>query len=112
MSVTGFNRRRREMAAQQAAEEAARLELHRQEQEEAEEAARLETQKQEDDEQEPTQEPEAPDEQYLAEELEAAPGDLDDMPYPELRALAKERGIEGYYNMNTEELRAALKEGE
>lgn len=84
MSVTGFNRRRRELAAQQ----------------EAEEAARLEAQKQETD------------EQNLAEELETTPGDLDDMPYPELRALAKERGIEGYYNMNTEELREALKEGE
>ena len=37
---------------------------------------------------------------------------LDDMPYQELRALAKEQGIEGYHKMNTEELRAALKEGE
>jgi hypothetical protein len=83
MSVTGFNRRRRELAAQQ----------------EAEEAAKLEAQKQE------------ADEQNLAEELETAPGDLDDMPYPELRALAKEREIEGYHKMNTEELREALKEG-
>lgn len=36
---------------------------------------------------------------------------LDDMPYQELRALAKEREIEGYHKMNTEELREALKEG-
>ncbi len=38
--------------------------------------------------------------------------DLDEMTYQELRALAKEQGIEGYHKMNTEELRAALKEGE
>lgn len=37
---------------------------------------------------------------------------LDDMPYQELRALAKEQKIDGYYNMNTEELREALKEGD
>jgi hypothetical protein len=37
--------------------------------------------------------------------------DLDEMTYQELRALAKERKIEGYYNMNTDELREALKEG-
>lgn len=37
---------------------------------------------------------------------------LDDMPYQELRALAKEREIEGYHKMNTEELREALKEGD
>lgn len=37
---------------------------------------------------------------------------LDDMTYPELRALAKEHGIEDYYRMNTEELREALKEDE
>lgn len=37
---------------------------------------------------------------------------LDEMSYPELRALAKEHKIEGYYNMNTEELRAVLKAGE
>lgn len=67
MSITGFNRRRRELAAQQEA-----------------------------------------DEQNLAEELK--PGDLDDMPYPELRALAKERKIEEYYKMNAEELREALTE--
>lgn len=34
---------------------------------------------------------------------------LDEMTYQELRALAKERKIEGYSKMNTEELRAALK---
>lgn len=64
MSVTGFNQRRRELAAQQAAEE-----------------------------------------------LENTPGGLEDMPYQELRAIAKERKIEGYRKMNTEELREALKEG-
>ena len=37
---------------------------------------------------------------------------LDDMPYQELRAIAKGQGIEGYHKMNTEELREALKEGE
>ncbi len=69
MSVTGFNQRRRELAAQQAAEEAAR----------AAESVQTKT--------------------------------LDDMTYNELRALAKERKIEGYHKMNTEELREALKEG-
>lgn len=38
--------------------------------------------------------------------------DLDEMTYQELRALAKEREIEGYHKMNTEELREALKEGD
>lgn len=37
--------------------------------------------------------------------------DLDEMTYQELRAIAKEREIEGYHKMNTEELREALKEG-
>lgn len=37
---------------------------------------------------------------------------LGDMTYSELRALAKERRIEGYHKMNTEELREALKEGD
>lgn len=50
-------------------------------------------------------------EQEPAEESEAVTVELDEMTYQELRALAKERGIEGYYNMNTEELREALKEG-
>jgi hypothetical protein len=35
---------------------------------------------------------------------------LDEMTYQELRALAKERQIEDYYKMDTEELREALKE--
>lgn len=69
MGLAGFNRMRR-LKAQQAAEEAAKLE---------------------------TIKPEKT---------------LDDMPYPELRALAKERRIEGYHKMNTEELREALKEGD
>ena len=112
MSVTGFNRRRREMAAQRAAEEAARLKV---EQEAAEEAARLEAQRQEQEavaklkEQEQTQEA---TEELLKKSETPEVTLLDDMPYPELRALAKERGIEGYYNMNTKELREALKEGE
>jgi hypothetical protein len=72
VDVTGFNRRRRELATQQAAKE----------------AAKAKTQP----------------------ELEAK--SLDEMTYQELRALAKEKGIEGYYQMNTEELREALREGE
>lgn len=76
MSVTGFNQRRRELAAQQAAEEAARLKTEQE-----------------------------------TEELGTTPSDLEEMSYAELRAIAKERGIEGYYQMNTEELREALKEG-
>ena len=69
MSVTGFNQRRRELAAQQ-------------------EAVKAE------------------------QELGTTPSDLEEMSYAELRALAKERKIEGYIKMNTEELREALKEGE
>jgi len=70
MSVTGFNRRRRELATQRAAEQVTKA--------------------------------------------EAPPGEknIDEMTYHELRALAKERGIEGYYQMNTEELREALKGSE
>lgn len=63
MSVTGFNQRRRELAAQQAAEE-----------------------------------------------LETTPGDLDDMTYNELRALAKEKGIDGYGSKK--KLLEVLKAGE
>jgi hypothetical protein len=70
VDVTGFNRRRRELAAQKAAEQVTKAE--------------------------------AP--------LEAK--SLDDMTYQELRALAKERKIEDYYKMSTEELREALREGE
>lgn len=62
MSVTGFNRRRRELVALQEADE-----------------------------------------------LETILGDLDEMKYQKLRALAKEQGIEEYHKMNTEELREALK---
>ena len=36
---------------------------------------------------------------------------LDEMTYQELRALAKDRGIEGYHKLNTEELREVLKGG-
>lgn len=85
MGLAGFNRMRR-LKTQQATEEAARLEAQKQEQEKAEEeAAKTET---------PVPE-----------------NNLDDMPYQELRAIAKEREIEGYHKMNTEELREALKEG-
>lgn len=65
MSVTGFNRRRRELVALQEADE-----------------------------------------------LETILGDLDEMKYQKLRALAKEQGIEEYHKMNTEELREALKKDE
>ena len=61
MSITGFNRRRRELEAQS-----------------AKDAVKLEDQQ---------------------------PVDLIEMNYQELRALAKERNIEDYYKMNTEELR-------
>lgn len=89
MSVTGFNQRRRELAAQRVAEEAARLEAAQQEQQAAE--------------------VEAPHE--AIEEIQETAKSLEDMPYRELRAIAKEQGIEDYYKMDTEELRAALKEG-
>lgn len=68
MSVTGFNQRRRELAAQQEAEAAARLKAQIQDQ----------------------------------------PVDIAELSYHELRGLAKERDIEDYYRMNTEELREAL----
>ena len=51
-------------------------------------------------------------EQEPAEESEVVPVELDEMTYKNLRALAKERGIEDYYKMDTEELREALKVGE
>lgn len=63
MSVTGFNRRRREFEAQ---------------------AAKIEA-------------------EILPEEKP-----VEEMTYQELRALAKERKIEGFHQMNTEELREAL----
>jgi len=90
MSVTGFNKRRRELAAQQAAEEAARIEAAQEEQQ--------------------ATEVEAPP--ALEETQEPAVKNLEDMTYQELRALAKERQVGYYYNMNTEELREALKAGE
>jgi len=34
--------------------------------------------------------------------------DLDEMTYQELRMIAKDKGVEDYYKMNTEELREAL----
>lgn len=46
--------------------------------------------------------------QQAAEEA-AKVKNLDEMTYQELRALAKDRGIEGYHKLNTEELRKALK---
>lgn len=69
VDVTGFNRRRRELATQQAAEEAAKVKT-------------------------------PPEDK-----------NLDEMTYQELRALAKDRGIEGYHKLNTEELRKVLKCG-
>ena len=68
MSVTGFNQRRRELAAQQA------------------------------------QEAEA----LSAESVQT----LDDMTYNELRALAKEKGINGYGSKKKEELLEVLREGD
>lgn len=70
MSVTGFNKRRRELVAMKAAEEAAK-----------------------------------------AKELVKP---LEEMTYQELRMMAKDKGVEDYYKMNTEELREALsvKEGD
>ena len=69
MSITGFNRRRRELAAQQGA---ARLK--------AQQKIPIKT--------------------------------VDDMTYQELRALAKERQIEDYYKMDTDELKTVLSGGE
>ena len=66
MSVTGFNQRRRELAAQQA--------------QEAEALSAVQT--------------------------------LDDMAYSELRALAKEKGINGYRSKRKEELLEVLREGD
>jgi len=68
MSITGFNRRRRELAAQ-AAQKVTKIEEQAQDPQTVELAA---------------------------------------VNYQELRALAKERNIEDYYKMNTEELREAL----
>ncbi len=70
MSVTGFNQRRRELAAQQA------------------------------------QEAEA----LSAESVQTKT--LDDITYNELRALAKEKGIDGYGSMKKEELLEILGEGD
>jgi hypothetical protein len=48
----------------------------------------------------------------LAAQQEAVVQTLDDMTYNELRALAKEKGINGYGSMKKEELLEILREGD
>lgn len=108
MSITGFNRRRRELAAKQAeAEEKARREAEARAKAEAEAKAAEEAAKAA--EQTANEQPQL--EKALAEGEPGEPIDLEELTVKELQGIAQDYGIEGYSRMKKAELIAALEGG-